>query len=601
MKKFLVFTRFLFLFLAFFSFYLLIDSRAGEVHTVWEFMNPFFKPVFFATTLLLVVIIFSSERVRFKLVFVSLYSFIGRSFSVAVFPAGSVSGQETVLGVTRLIYENVVFHGWGGSAENVFQRVFNWLNKPNFQNAYSVMFARMFGVDVFWVHLLLVPVLWGIFVPLLAFLIARTLGLDEKIAVLSSLLASAFPPLVYWGTISVPNSLGYVFFLSSLYFFLRYLSSDESEILYLMSIFTFASFLSHFLTGIMSFALLLVAVSLKIYEKEKIRSPLTAKFLLSISFIFSASLIPLALIYLRVFSPSYAHFSLDKIQDLSSSDFIELFLFGEYVNYSPMTALIHITGPLIGLSGLLYILYVSRKHNFSSNSRILVLFLSLGFLLAFVDYRVLKFFMMNVPFNEERIWVFRDFIMLPLSAFAICAVVQFVSKQVSSVTRLTAKALAYILLVGWISVLVGGWVVASVYSVYPRHGPLQITSYELEAVKYLESTTNESYVVIGDQWIDFAGGMIVGIHNPRGFYFAYTDARGIELFSEMKMNPSADVMIKAMNYTEATVAYFVVGEPRLGSEVFNRVVSDALKNGLEVYAAFGEGKLYVFRYEKNPP
>jgi len=116
-------------------------------------------------------------------------------------------------------------------------------------------------------------------------------------------------------------------------------------------------------------------------------------------------------------------------------------------------------------------------------------------------------------------------------------------------------------------------------------------------VKYVERTTNDSYVVIGDQWIDFAGGMIVGIHNPRAFYFTYTDARGIEFFSEMKMNPSVDVMIKAMNYTEATVAYFVVSERSPDFEIVVEQTSEVLG---EPHKVFGDGKLYVFRYEKNP-
>ena len=306
----------------------------------------------------------------------------------------------------------------------------------------------------------------------------------------------------------------------------------------------------------------------------------------------------------------YAYFSLDKIRDLSSSNFIGLFLFGDYVNYSPVIALIHITGPLIGLSGLLYMLYVSSKHNFNSNSRILALFLSIGFLLAFVDYRVLKLFMMNMPFNEERIWVFRDFIMLSFAAFGIGAVIRFTSKRLSGLKffrvsphdlkvalKSFVRGLMNVGLIVLVLIMLAVWIVASVYSAYPRYGPLQITSYELEAVKYVERTTNDSYVVIGDQWIDFAGGMIVGIHNPRAFYFTYTDARGIELFSEMKMNPSVDVMIKAMNYTEATVAYFVVSERSPDFEIVVEQTSEVLG---EPHKVFGDGKLYVFRYEKNP-
>jgi len=61
----------------------------------------------------------------------------------------------------------------------------------------------------------------------------------------------------------------------------------------------------------------------------------------------------------------------------------------------------------------------------------------------------------------------------------------------------------------------------------------------------------------------------------------------------MKQDPSAQWMILAMNYTDTNVAYFIVTEPRLGTEEYNRTISKALQNGLQVYATFGNGKLYV--------
>ena len=57
-------------------------------------------------------------------------------------------------------------------------------------------------------------------------------------------------------------------------------------------------------------------------------------------------------------------------------------------------------------------------------------------------------------------------------------------------------------------------------------------------------------------------------------------------------------MLLAMNYTDTTTAYFIITEPRIGTEEFNSTVSKALQNGLQVYATFGAGKLYIFYYEK---
>jgi len=60
-------------------------------------------------------------------------------------------------------------------------------------------------------------------------------------------------------------------------------------------------------------------------------------------------------------------------------------------------------------------------------------------------------------------------------------------------------------------------------------------------------------------------------------------------------------MIEAMNQTgtDTTVAYFIVTEPRLGTEEFNNTVSKALQNGLPIYATFDSGKLYIFQHLKK--
>ena len=85
--------------------------------------------------------------------------------------------------------------------------------------------------------------------------------------------------------------------------------------------------------------------------------------------------------------------------------------------------------------------------------------------------------------------------------------------------------------------LLSGWITASVYDGYPQWGPLQTTSYELEAVKYIDKNAAENYIVICDQWATYAGGIVVGVNNPRAFYFSGLDPSGIALFLEMKTTP----------------------------------------------------------------
>lgn len=110
------------------------------------------------------------------------------------------------------------------------------------------------------------------------------------------------------------------------------------------------------------------------------------------------------------------------------------------------------------------------------------------------------------------------------------------------------------------------------------------------------------YVAIGDIWTIFAGEVIVGINNPRAYYFLEYNKIVHDLFVNMSRDHSPKWMLSAMNHTNTTVAYFIVTEPRLGTEEFNEVLSKARENSLQVYGrpeGFGNGKLYVFSYRKE--
>ena len=229
-----------------------------------------------------------------------------------------------------------------------------------------------------------------------------------------------------------------------------------------------------------------------------------------------------------------------------------------------------------------------------------------------IDYRILKLFMDRLPFHAERLWVFRDFIAAPFVALAICAVVSSLNaflktKSPPTITVASLKTLSKADLYRFSSLLltlnvlipvaVGGWITFSLSAAYPQWAPLQTTWYELEAVRYIEENTYEKYVVIGDVWTIYAGEIIVGLNNPRAYYFGEFGGTGYDLFVNMTRDPSPQWMLSAMNYTDTTVAYFIVTEPRLGTEEFDNTVSKAIQNGLPYYT-FGKGKLYIFRHEK---
>jgi hypothetical protein len=593
------------------SFYLLLLSRAGEVHTVWESLHFAFLPTYFLTTFLLFVSVFLPEKTGFKLLFTIAHSILSHSFFVIIFPAGDISGQQMILGRTRLIYENVILHGWPPwPVESLHQQIYQWFRGINFQTALSVIFARMLNIDVFWSHLFLVPILWGAFVPLAAFLIFKSLGRNENASVFSGILVSVFPHTIYWGAISVPNSLGYIFFFYSILFMLKYLNSNKVKTKFfvmLMLLFVFISFLSHYLAGILSISLLLLILPLKAYRTKKFSSQIVTRVSLFISLILSVCLLPTSLIYLKFFDRFQPSFSLSKLYNLSFIEIFGVFFLGEYVYSVPITTFLFSIGSLIAFLYILICLLVKNQCKFNLS----VVFLILALIIVSIIHGILELFMEGVPFNEERILVFRDFLTLPFIIFTIdgfskCLVSKTKATQWSSKPKnLWSKKLinrainlSKFILKLLLVVALTSWITLSVVIAYPHIAPLQTTWYELEAVRFIHKNTLENYIVIGDQWIIFAGETVAGIYNPKAYYFGEFDPEGIFLFNRMKTNPTNKVMKEALSYNNATVAYFIIQKSRLGTDVFNRILKQALENNLEVYAVFGGGRLYVFRYKE---
>lgn len=619
------------------SFYFLYLSRLDEVYTIWGVIHSAFMPTFIVATLLLLAIIFSAVRVEYKVSFTILHSILSHVLMVVVFPAGNVGVQQTMLGKTRLVFDNVISNGFGWSGTSIPLKIYILFRGENLQTAFSVIFARMFGVDVYWTHLLLVPLLWGIFVPIAAFMISKTLGASERVSVLSGLVVSLFPTSIIWGYASIPNGLSYLFFFGFICFLLKYLKSSKAKDLVLVVIFLAASTLSHYLAGTIALSLLILAYSVKTYINEKERSHTSAKLTLLISFIFCVSILPFALANRRFFYLwADTRFSLQTFYELPpSATFFSILLGNNFDLISReayITTLIFGVAPLVGLIGMIYVIITSSRRSSKRSIDPCVLLLTLGVALIAINDRILKLFMTNVPFVEyDRLWVFRDFLLFSFTTFFIVGALSQMraffdrtsknvflrfrktsspskfSKAFSFLTRgHLAKGVSLGSIFAYVLILtvVSGWVTASVYYAYPHWAPLQTTSYELEAVKHIQETTKGKYIVVGDQWIIFAGQMFVGINNPEAFYFSHTDPRGVTLCIQMRTNPSNETLIEALKINNATVAYFIVEKPRLGTQEYNRIIQQAEQNGLRTYldGIFyykDEEKLRIFYYQSQ--
>jgi len=621
----LSFAKFLYLLMISLSFYLLFISRQPEmIENFPEVLNPYFMPLLFAATLLLLIIVSSAERIGSKLTLIILHSILIHSLIFALLPTSVDPGDPAqILGRVRRVYDNVSTHGtYGFFPDQLLFTIFLWLRGDNFQSAVSSIFARMFGIDVYWSNALVLPLLWGIFVPLVAFAMTRKLGANETVSALAGLLISLIPSTVIWGAQPVPNSFGFLYFFFSVYFSFRYITSGGVWTFLIMAAFSLMSFLSHFLTGVVAFGLLFLALGVRKYSIGKQTAPGKMNLMLILVFVFSTSVLPLALVGQRLIYPIVTYFSLSKLQGMPTLDVIWMAVFGAYVDFDVKTTLMNGLGPLIGFLGLVYYTLSARlgnRSNLNKNFRICTLFLLLGFLVISIDYDILKLAMIDVPFGEERVWLLREFLIVPILAIVAGDLINFLHKVTITQQGIRLRFpflnralninanLKFALACLMVFVTLSSWLVASVYYAYPRYSLLVTTHYELEAAKFIERTTkNQVYVVVADQWMTYAGEAVVGIYNPRAYYMSPEDARLASVFNKMFARASADPLIEAMalntqtspQATEATVAYFIIEKSRMAPADFDRVVRQASVS-LKIYAIFGEGKLYIFYYEKT--
>ena len=579
-----------YVFLVVTCFVLLFLSRSEETFVFWGVVQPAFLPLYFVATLVLLTILFSKVRKGTKLLFIIVHCFLIHNLLVIVLNPGLEGDWWYELGWARSVYDvgknvpNILDYVFGSVSYNPIQVIYFALRKRALQ-VFSNIFANMFAVDVYWSQLFLVPILWTIIVPFLMYKIVKILGGEEKCAIFGGFLTFLVPAFIWWGAITVSDTLGKIFFLLATYFTFKYVASSDRNLKAVLFAFlaTYVALSTHFLNGIMSFVGLLLAIAYKIYESNKTTG---TKALLIATLGASSVFLPLTLLALGAVYPLREETTYFSVEKLLETDILAL-VFGKYVNFTLSDLFLNLLFPVLGFIGLMYIIVFSTKHKYK---RSLALFSLLLLVIFMIDYRITKYAMERVLFSSERMWVFRDLVILPFAAlFVVHAVGKLydrvrVSPRVQKHLSFFMHACTIVTLIFCLALSGFAVVVArSAYSYEPQI--LQVTPYEVEAVKYIHENTPEKYVVICSSLIQKLAYGVLGWEN--GPHFTPTS------YYSMLRHPSVSIIESTMRDNGASVGYFVTSVRN--QKGFDRAVSSARKV-LEIYAVFGDGKMYVFRY-----
>lgn len=557
------------------AFYALVMARTGEGGaSVWLTISDYFLPSFFFASLFLVLVLFFTRaHVGLKLSLIFVYSFLARSLFWIVWYPGRYGDPWTHLGRSRFIDRTGMPYAYSYMLQNF---MIIELIGSEAQYALVVLLRRMLSVDIYWVHILFVPFLWSFLMPLFSYKLAEMLAKrrSEQFPLIAAVAASLFPSVVLWGTVSVANSVGFIFFFFAVFLLFYWVRTGERRIWFLSLLTTMAAFVAHMQPGIFAFMFFLL---MTVFQKTS-RNILKVIFylLLFVSYPFA--------LYL-----AKASFSLDMLFTVVSfgalqSDIVTVMVF-------------------LGLVGVIlsgWGWYVNRR------SALLVF---VFYVTVVAEYYLSMYGMSNLPFGPGRILVMANLLLLPFVALGIIGLVDVVAKALSYVRLSPAFLKKFV--VGFsprlasfvlICLALSAQATLVLHQAYPHYEivDIQPTAYEMEAIYYVDSTAPGQYVVMCDpQLASLAIGLLGIDHGYAGGggavwgipYFTYPT---IQMYSEMVRSPSLSVMERALAFQEwVEVVYFVLSVKAGAS--FEEALEQTSAM-LPVDAVFGDGKLYVFKY-----
>mgnify|MGYP001067992112 CR=1 FL=1 len=558
---------FLFLLSVAIAFYALLHARTGEgVTSVWLTIPNIFLPVFFLSSLSLVIILFFTEmNVGLKLAFVSVHSFLSHSlFSIVWYP-GRYGDIWSHLGAARFIDKTGTFyaHQWLFSQHLIADIV-----KYKSQYALVALFRRMFSLDIYWVHIFFIPLLWSIFVPILSYKLAEvmTSKKDKTFPLLTAISVGLFAPLTIWGAVSVPNSLGFIFLLLSIVLLVYWVDTLSKRILLLSILASVATFFAHPQTGIFAFIFLSGAVIIESKLPSILKVvlfPLISSGYLYISYLQNAAFSQVGLL------------SLENVLSFQVDITTLMLVFGF------LGMVFSIRGELVKgrIAFLLFLFYVTTA----------------------AIYYVSMYGMINSPVPQRMLLMLYP-LLVPFVALGLMVTVSFLKAGFSRVKANTLKKMAspHSVALVIICLLLSSQTTLALYQAYPREEitKVQPAAYEVEAIHYIDLTSPGRYIVLADT--NFAA-LGVGLLGTDYAYGAV--ARGtygipewgwwtMKFFSDMARNPSISVLEGAMIKARAGVCYFVVSIRESDYENIVRRTSKVLP----VDNVFGDGKLTVFKY-----
>lgn len=538
--------------------------------------------VYFAATAVLVWLLLLPGKIKAKLLLIVVHSIFSLLFIVIVSYPGIIFYDPWYdFGRSRAIL--TIFYGTASQSFSI--RALNTFLRGLTEHVLIASFANALCIDIYWIYVLFMPILWGFFAPLTIYRITEMIGGDKRTSLFAAVLSLASLYFLAWGKLTEASSLSILFFFLLVYLLLRFLSSGGIKAFLPIIVVFLATAATHFVAFITGGPVIVLALALKTYKTVRLKSSTVGYLLLSLSFVVCVFVAPSAVILRGILLPMLgtSAFSVEKLLNTG----VWTLVFGFSEEYPVQDAMLYNILSLLGVIGLVYALQRKEKYD-----KTLCLFLLLVFGFTLIDFRILEYTVVGGIFGAGRLKVFTDIVALPFVALVVVSTATSLFSGASK-RRLISKP-RDVLVVALICLSLSAWATSAIHETYEVYTKgLLPTSLEVEAIKYVDGHTNGGYVVLAPHSVAVMSWGYLGIPNLEKKYVSLGKVG-------FPADPSTSVMYESMKSTGADVGYFMASSFRTSN--FDKIVAEASKIfGLfKLFSDENGEKIYVFYYEIPP-
>ena len=536
---------FLLLISLFFSFFTLFNARSTEaLISPWQVLPNYFFLLISISALLLIILIFLKSR--FNLVFIILFSFLLNSIAIIVYKFGF--GFDFFIHQSTMELINAT-----GAVE---PKPFYYLG----QYSLIIILHKIFFIPIYYLHLLLVPMLASILIPINLYQVLKE-KFSSQININLSLLALVTLPLgIFFST--TPQNLAYLFLVLII---IRGLNCrNYFDIVYLFA-FALAALVTQAIAGIPA---LLLAIAVTFYYSDigKIKNHFYR-----LLFIVSAISLPGAFLLLNKINKQTSSDTQTSNSETSNT-FINTILEQLTINIPQQENVIlnFIYFFALNLNLLILIIlgfgaYTVYKHKKEFKIYKIYILMSLGFFVSFIITNNLSFDYLisyeRAAFST-RIFLISLLLIIPFFIVSIFTIINSLGQK---------KNLIKIIFISFWLVLIPSFLYIKYHRLdnyHNSHG-YSVSQADIDAVHYIEDDAKNDYLVLANQQTSVAAlrefGFTKYYQTDEGqsiFYYPIPTGGPlyVHFLTMVDDKPSRKTMLAAMDLANVDTAYFSINK-----------------------------------------